>query len=102
MMMPSRHLFAGLGAARGFLFVERLRFGAEIDLRQSLKLARRRLRAFVFPAVGQLFDVSGERAVQIVRRVVFADVDDRSIQRHQFFPSITRTSCVVGSASVSK
>src|SRR5256885_927400 len=95
--MPAGHLLTSLGAPLRPFFVQRLGFGLEIALRQTLEPAWCCLRALLSPPVGERLDVLGKGTLEVMRGIIFAHIGDTRIERHQCVPSMTKTTRVDGS-----
>ena len=89
--MPGESFVTRKTPPNWFFFVEYLRFGAEIVLRKVLETPWGAFRTLFIPFCDEFLDIFGKKAVKVVGRIVFADVCDAGVERHQFSPSITRT-----------
>src|SRR5882757_2356428 len=101
--MPTRKLrLFGIRPMRRDVMVQRLRLCLEVGVAQGLQAPWYRPRAEVAPGLHRIGDVLGELGFEIVGGVVFADIVDRSVERHQRTPSMARMSRVVGWSAASK
>ena len=77
--VPARELVTGVVSFFGNGFLKGQRLGSEVGLRQALESSRRRFRTEIPPACAKILQIVRKRRLEIVRRVVFADIGDASI-----------------------
>src|ERR1700730_4974558 len=101
--MPTRKLrLFGIQPVRRDVMIQRLRLCLEVGVAQGLQAPWHRPRSEVAPSLQRIGNILGKLGFKIVGGVVFADIVDRSVERHQRTPSMARMSRVVGWSAASK